>query len=108
VRALGEAGIITHATLAPLLPCDPERLARLALEATGHDLIGDPLHVRSVKRHGATTREAAANVAAIHGHMQWFDAAYQKEIVERVRKVARARGRRFGVGPEGFGWLAEA
>jgi DNA repair photolyase len=106
VRALREAGIITHATLAPLLPCDPEKLARLALEATGRDLIGDPLHVRSVKRHGATTREAAAKVGAIHGHLPWFDAAYQEEIVERIRQVASGCGRRFGVGPEGFGWLA--
>ena len=108
VRALREAGIITHATLAPLLPCDPDKLARLALEATGRDLIGDPLHVRSVKRHGATTREAAVKVAAVHGHLPWFDPAYQEEIVERIRQVARGRGRRFGIGPEGFGWLATA
>ncbi len=49
VRALRDAGIETYATLAPLLPCDPEALARAALEATGRDLIGDPLHVRAVK-----------------------------------------------------------
>jgi DNA repair photolyase len=107
VRALREAGIATHATLAPLLPCDPRNLARLALDATGHHLIGDPLHVRSVKRHGATTREEAARVAAIHGHTEWFDAAYQSEVIRVIREVAGAAGRRFGVGPEGFGWLAK-
>jgi DNA repair photolyase len=106
VWALRDAGIATHATLAPLLPCDPERLARQALEATDRDLIGDPLHVRSVKRHGATTREAAAKVAAIHGHRQWFDAAYQSELIRTIREVASGAGRRLGVGPEGFGWLA--
>src|SRR5258708_40343768 len=60
VRLLRENGIRTFATLAPLLPCDPERLANLALEATTEDVIGDPLHVRSVKRDVATTRDTAA------------------------------------------------
>src|SRR5271156_2376972 len=32
VRALKGAGIETYATLAPLLPCDPEALARAAIE----------------------------------------------------------------------------
>lgn len=108
VRALREAGIATHATLAPLLPCDPERLARLALEATDLDLIGDPLHVRAVKRHGATTREAAEKVSSIHGHMEWYDPEFQRDVVRRIGRVAAAAGRRFGVGPQGFGWLARA
>jgi DNA repair photolyase len=106
VRVLREAGIATHATLAPLLPCDPENLARLALEATNRDLIGDPLHVRAVKRHGATTRQAAEKVSSIHSHLRWHDPAYQADLVRRISKVAAAAGRRFGVGPEGFGWLA--
>ena len=59
IRELRAAGITTFATLAPLLPCDPEELAAIALEATERDIIGDPLHVRSVKPRGATTREAA-------------------------------------------------
>ncbi len=28
-------------------------------------------------------------------------------VLERIRSVVERRGRRFGVGPEGFGWLAE-
>ncbi len=107
VRALRDAGIATHATLAPLLPCDPQRLARLAIEATDRDLIGDPLHVRSVKRHGATTREAARKVGATHGHMRWFEPDHQQRVVDEISETAKTYGRRFGVGPEGFGWLAK-
>ncbi len=42
VQALRAAGIETYATLAPLLPCDPEKLARAAIEATGRDLYWRP------------------------------------------------------------------
>ncbi len=106
IRALRDAGIATHATLAPLLPCNPERLARLALEATGRDLIGDPLHVRAVKPRGATTRQAAARIGQLHGHLQWHDPQFQRQVVGRIAEAAAQAGRRFGVGPEGFGWLA--
>ena len=41
IRELRQAGITTFATLAPILPCDPEELARMALEATDQDIIGD-------------------------------------------------------------------
>lgn len=107
VRALREAGIETYATLAPLLPCDPENLARAAIEATGRDLIGDPLHIRSVKPRGATTREAAFRIAQTHGHESWLDAAFQASIVERIDNVARRAGFRFETGPHGFARLAQ-
>jgi DNA repair photolyase len=106
VRALREAGIEVYATLAPLLPCDPEALASAALDATGRDLIGDPLHVRAVKRQGATTREAAWKVSAANDFSQWLDPAFQGEIVERIERTARAAGRTFETGPKGFGRLA--
>jgi DNA repair photolyase len=106
VRRLREAGIEVFATLAPLLPCDPEALTSLALDATSTDLIGDPLHVRSVKSAGATTRLQAMRIAERHGHTEWFDANFQNTIVARIRRVAQARGRQFGVGTEGFSWLA--
>ncbi len=107
IAGLESSGIATHATLAPLLPCDPADLIRMAAAATPRDLIGDPLHVRAVKRYGATTREAAAMIAAHHGHQAWFDPAFQREIVETMKEQAKAAGRRFAVGPEGFGWLAQ-
>jgi DNA repair photolyase len=107
IRALRDAGIETYATLAPLLPCDPEELVKLAIDATDRDVIGDPLHVRAVKRHGATTREAAIRVSAANGHDDWLDADFQESIVERMKIVARQMGKTFETGPRGFGLLAE-
>jgi DNA repair photolyase len=105
IRQLREAGITTFATLAPLLPCDPEELTAIALAATDNDIIGDPLHVRSVKPRGATTRNAAFAISHKHGFSQWLDAEFQEEIVERLARVVRQAGRRFATGPEGFRWL---
>lgn len=102
VRTLCEAGIETYATLAPLLPCDPEELAQAAMEASGGLVIGDPLHVRSVKRHGATTREAAFRIAETREHGEWLDAAYQERTVARIKAVAPG----FQTGPAGFARLA--
>ena len=107
IRKLTAAGIETYATLAPLLPCDPEELAEEAMAAAPRDLIGDPLHVRAVKRSGATTREAASRIAHHHSHEEWFDPEFQFTIVERIRRTAERYGRRFAIGPEGFSWLAQ-
>ncbi|MGH9657599.1 MAG: radical SAM protein [Bryobacteraceae bacterium] len=107
VRALREAGIETWATLAPLLPCDPEALASLALEASRRDLIGDPFHTRAVKRSGATTRDAARRISDKRGFGAWHDPAFQAEIAGRIRACAEAAGRRFAVGPAAFAALAE-
>ncbi len=106
IRALRDAGIETYATLAPLLPCDPEELAGLAIEASGRDLIGDALHVRSAKPRGATTREAAFRVSAVHHHEQWLDPVFQSAIVARVHVAATALGHGFATGPAGFARLA--
>lgn len=106
VRALRAAGIETYATLAPLLPCHPEDLARAAIQASGRDLIGDPLHVRAVKRHGATTREAAFRIAEKNGCREWLDPQFQEAVAERIRRAAQAVGRNFSTGPEGFAILA--
>ncbi len=107
VRALRAAGIETYATLAPLLPCDPENLARAAIEATGRDLVGDALHVRSVKPRGATTREAAFRIAQAQGHQDWLDPDFQASIIERIDQEARRAGLRFETGPQGFRRLAK-
>lgn len=106
IRALREAGIEVYATLAPLLPCDPENLARMAIEVSGRDLIGDPLHVRTVKPRGATTREAAYRISRVHTHDEWFDAAFQASVVERIHRVACEAGFSFQTGPRGFAKLA--
>jgi DNA repair photolyase len=106
VRELRKAGIETYATLAPLLPCDPEELARAALDASGRDLIGDPLHIRATKRHGATTREAAFKISAVHHHEKYFDAAHQATVVEQIDAIAREAGFTFTTGPRGFAKLA--
>lgn len=106
IRTLRDAGIETYATLAPLLPCDPEELARLAIDASGRDLIGDALHVRGVKPRGATTRDAALRVAAVNGHYQWLDPAFQSETIGRIAAAAKALGHSFTTGPSGFAKLA--
>jgi DNA repair photolyase len=106
IRALCDAGIETYATLAPLLPCDPEELARLAIEASGRDLIGDALHVRGVKPRGATTWNAALRVAAVNSHTDWLDPAVQSRVIGRIEAAAKAFGRRFATGPSGFAGLS--
>ena len=106
VRTLRAAGIETYITLAPLLPCDPEELAGLALEASGRDLIGDPLHTRSAKPHGATTRDAARKISEKHGFNAWHQPEFQDAVVQRIRVIAEAKRLRFAIGPEGFSLLA--
>ena len=107
IHELRRAGITTFATLAPILPCDPEELARIALEATDQDIIGDPLHIRSVKPHGATTREAAYAISAKHGFSAWLEPEFQREVIERIGYTVGHAGRKFATGTEGFGWLAQ-
>ena len=105
IRALRDAGIEVYATLAPLLPCDPEVLAQAALDATKRDLIGDPFHVRSIKKHGATTRPEAWRIAEKRGFEEWLTPAFQDAVVARIDEVARRSGRRFAIGPKAFRWL---
>ena len=102
IRLLRAAGLRVHATLAPLLPCDPARLAALALEATDQPLIADPLHVRADKPHGATTRPPALQLLT---HYPNYDPTAALAIIEAA---ATRAGRRFGIGPAAFGWLALA
>jgi DNA repair photolyase len=107
VRRLRGAGIETFATLAPLLPCDPEELAALALDATGSDIIADPLHIRAAKPRGATTREAAFAISRRHEFSAWLEPEFQAEVTARIGHTVRQAGRRFATGTEGFGWLAQ-
>ncbi len=107
VRRLREAGIAVYATLAPLLPCDPEALIEIALTATDRDIIADAFHTRAVKAAGATTREAALRISEKQGYTQWHEPEFQRAIVERMLARAACAGRRFGTGPRAFKWLAE-
>lgn len=107
IARLREHGIEVYATLAPLLPCDPEHLAALALAASQRTLIGDPLHVRQTKRYGATTRTVARELAKRSGEEAWFDPEFQNGITRRIRRVAMAGGFHFEIGPPGFSLLAK-
>lgn len=106
IRALRDAGLAVHATLAPLLPCDPERLARWAVESTERAVVIDPLHVRAAKPRGAVTREQAVELCRRLGHDEWLDPGYQQSVVERIEAVVRGAGRLCGVGESGFALLA--
>lgn len=107
IQRLRAAGIDTFATLAPLLPCDPEELAGMALDATERDVIGDALHIRSVKPNGATTRPAAFRISERHEYSAWLDAEFQAEVTARIGRAISKAGRRFATGPEGFRWLTQ-
>jgi DNA repair photolyase len=107
IRCLREAGIDTFATLAPLLPCDPEELAGMALEVTKRNIIGDALHVRAVKPRGATTRGAAIAICERHGLSAWLEPEFQTDVAARIARVCSNAGRQFGTGPEGFRWLTQ-
>ncbi len=107
VRALRAEGIPVHATLAPLLPCDPEALMDMSLEATDRAIIADPFHVRAVKKSGATTRDAGLRISRAQGFSDWHDPAFQTAVTDKMRRKAAAAGRRFSTGAEAFGWLAQ-
>ena len=107
MRTLRAAGLRVFATLAPILPCDPEVLADAALEATGENIVGDPFHVREVKRHGATTRAQAERVSAAHGFEAWHEPDFQRDVVKRIGERVQAAGRQFAIGPDAFRWLAQ-
>ena len=107
IEQLAGSGLIVHATLAPLLPCHPETLARLGLEVTGRDLIGDPLHQKLTKPRGATTRAAALRLAQRFGEEEWFEPGFQESVVRRIGDVAWREGRRFQIGPAGFRTLVQ-
>jgi DNA repair photolyase len=106
MEQLTETGLRVHATLAPLLPCDPDQLVDQALDASNEALIVDPLHVRQTKSCGAATREAAHRLCAAKGFNDWLEPAFQRQIVERMLQRAARQGRRCGAGVEGFSWLA--
>jgi DNA repair photolyase len=107
IHELRRTGLEVYATLAPLLPCDPERLAQMAIQASGRGLIGDPLHIRGTKPRGATTRRVAFAVARRHGDTAWFEPEFQQGVVDSIQRVAAKTGHQFAIGTKGFSWLAQ-
>lgn len=105
IRVLRAAGVAVTATLAPLLPCDPNALLARALEETDGPVVADPLHVRAVKRSGATTRQPALEICRKFGFEQWLDPDFQNQMLRGMSAQAAAAGRVFGWGPAGFGLL---
>lgn len=105
VRALEAAGIRTHCTLAPILPCDPSGLADLVLESSSRDVIGDPFHSRAAKPQGATTRAEAEQISSVRGFELWHEPEFQSDVVAAIRARVEAAGRHFVTGPEGFRML---
>ncbi len=105
LRALTDAGISTSATIAPMLPCDPEVLVDVAVRCSSGPLVADPFHVREVKRSGATTRAVALAICAHHGWEAWLDPVFQMTVLDRMGCRARAAGREFGNGTKGFNML---
>jgi len=67
-------------------------------------MVGNELAIRTsiLKNLGATTREAAHRMSAANHHKDWLEPVLQSQIVERIRKVAHAAGRRFAIGPGGL------
>jgi DNA repair photolyase len=107
IAKLRAAGIPTAVTLAPILPCDPEALVRQAMEVSDGPVVADPLHVRAVKKSGATTREAAHGICRHHHWEAWLEPSFQQEVLALMAAVATAAGREFGHGPAGFGLLTK-
>ncbi len=107
IRELEEAGIPVHCTLAPILPCDPVKLAEIALDCTSRDVIADPLHTRHRKGRGATTRPEALRVSVVRGFDEWHEPAFQCRILRAIRSCVESAGRRLGVGEAGFRMLTD-
>jgi DNA repair photolyase len=105
IRTLRKAGVLVFATLAPILPCDPEALVARALEETDGAVIADPFHVREVKRSGATTRPAAVEICRRYGWEDWLNPGFQQSVLTRMRRAAESAARAFGSGPAGFSML---
>ena len=106
ISRLSDAGIAVYCTLAPLLPCDPVRLAEAALDATSHGVIVDPLHNREGKPRGATTRPEGLHVSKANGFDEWHSRDFQVGVVDLIQSRVEMAGREFGVGAAGFRMLA--
>ena len=100
---LRAAGVPTQAAVSPLLPCDPERLAR-RLEPLADRVVVDDFF----RGDGAGGRRSAAALARLRGSGfgPWAEPGYADAAIEIFRRVFGAE--RVGVSAEGFAAAALA
>ena len=99
IRAVRAAGIPTQASVAPLLPCDPERLAEMLDPAV------DWVVVSTFRDDGGTgrkTRQWGADLYRAHGYGDYLHEveAHARRTVETLRRCLGAG--RVRVGKHGF------
>jgi DNA repair photolyase len=84
LAGLRAAGVRTQAAVAPLLPCDPERLAR-RLEPVADRVVLDDFF----RGDGAGGRRSAAALALLrtHGFGAWAEPGYARRAGEILRRV---------------------
>jgi DNA repair photolyase len=94
---LRAAGVRTQAAVSPLLPCDPERLAR-RLEPVADRVVVDDFF-RGDGAGGRRSRAALERLRAA-GFGAWAEPGYADAAIEAFRRVFGAE--RVGVSAEGF------
>ncbi len=104
LQRLQQAGVRTQAALAPLLPCDPERLARLLDPWVQRVVVDD--FFRGDGAGGRRSRVALEQLRVL-GHGDWAEPGYADAAVETLRRVLGAE--RVLVSQSGFNeldWVA--
>ncbi len=87
LAAARAAGVPTRATISPLLPCDPERLAAL-LDPVCDEIIVDDLFEGDGAR-GARSRPSFA-IHRAHGWDAWCEPGYHEDALATLRRILGA------------------
>ncbi len=98
---LRAAGVRTQATLSPLLPCDPERLATLLGPVADRVIVDD--FFAGDGAGGRRSRAALERLRAL-GFAAWTEPGYADDALARLRRALGAE--RVGWSQAGFGDLA--
>lgn len=97
VRRIKQAGIRTQASIAPLLPCDPKRLADLLDGAVDRVVVSTFTDDGGA---GSKTRTLAYETYREHGwDRDWLGDGYELPVIQALR---RRLGERVSVGQAGF------
>jgi len=94
---LRAAGVPTQVAVSPLLPCDPQRLARMLEPVADRVVIDD--FFRGDGAGGRRSRAALLQLRAA-GYAAWAEPGYADAAIEIFRKVLGAQ--RIGISAEGF------